>query len=85
MSCLSYYFIYIPVLSLPALHYLDMYESLLLIAIYSYQTQNGGRDGVVGVATRNELEVSGFAPRWGQDFLYPSSRPRGSPSFLYND
>ena len=73
MPCLSH-IIYIPVLSIPTLHYLDVHESLLLIVIYSSQAQNGGRGSVVGVANRKELEVSGFTPRWGKIFCI---RPAG--------
>jgi hypothetical protein len=33
----------------------------------------GGRDGAVGIATRYGLDGPGFEPRWGRDFLDPST------------
>jgi hypothetical protein len=80
MPCL-FHIIYIPVLSIPSLHYLDVYESLLLIVIYTSQTQNGGRDGAVGVANRNDLEVSGFTPGWGKIFCIRPAGPEAYPAF----
>ena len=33
-----------------------------------------GRDSVVGIATRYELDRSGIEPQWGRDFLTRSDR-----------
>jgi hypothetical protein len=40
-----------------------------------------GRDNVVGIATRYELDGPGIESRWGRDFQH---RPWGLPSLLYN-
>ena len=43
-----------------------------------------GRDGVVGIATRYELDGPGIESRWRRIFRTPPDRPWGPPSLLYN-
>jgi hypothetical protein len=38
-----------------------------------------GRDSVIGIATRYELEGPGIESRWGQDFQH-QSRPAPGPT-----
>jgi hypothetical protein len=40
-----------------------------------------GRDSVVGIASRYELDSPGIESRWGRDFQH---WPWGPPSLLYN-
>jgi hypothetical protein len=40
--------------------------------------------GVVGIATRYELDGPGIEIRWGRDFPYRPDRPWDPPSLLYN-
>ena len=44
----------------------------------------GGRDGVVGIATRYGLDSLGWNPGEGEIFRICPDRPWGPPSFLYN-
>jgi hypothetical protein len=37
----------------------------------------GGRDSVVGIATRYELDGTGIESRWGRDFQHPSRTALG--------
>jgi hypothetical protein len=43
-----------------------------------------GRDSVVGVATRCELDGAGIESRWGKIFSTRRDRPWGPPNLLYN-
>ena len=57
----------------------DKYKSGQLRDIYSETTQNaGGRDSVVGIATRYGLDGPGIESRWRRDFPQPSRPALGA-------
>ena len=49
-----------------------------------YTVYLGGRDSLVGIASRYGLDGTGIESRWGRDFPHPSRRSWGPPSLLYN-
>jgi hypothetical protein len=46
-------------------------SSLKLFLACIYQTTKG-RDSIVGIATRHELDSVGIESWWGRDFLHPA-------------
>jgi hypothetical protein len=51
----------------------------LIKKFHTFIYHRGGRDSVVSIATRYELDGPGIESRWGRDFQHPS-RPALGPT-----